>query len=332
MNDENDKVSYKQIIETSNKIANFLNDEIQIKKQETIAALVHNCWEFYCIHFGTSIVNGIFTAISSHFTNCGDENLDIRLQLLEQVLLVVLILARWLLPKGKISREQLSQILLAYLAMSSDIVEFFDVFKEKPVYTDETIQQIVLSAWTLSLLQFPFVLTMSRARKMRVAITDEPEIVKRRNIWSAFNDIDLWAILLANSLQDIPFLLVRLYLMVEYGLFTYTMAFFICKNALIIALQTYRAFVLFNDRYLHPRMDPRNITSLETTASEIYNKRRNIHRKPRKSITELEKMPIYNNNRRPSQQQKIYGTNNRSPSRSPHRNVYRQIKRSSIDE
>lgn len=36
-------------------------------------------------------------------------------QILEQLLLVVLIVGRWLLPKGNISREQLSQILLAYL-------------------------------------------------------------------------------------------------------------------------------------------------------------------------------------------------------------------------
>ncbi len=39
-------------------------------------------------------------------------------QVLEQLLLVVLIIGRWLLPKGDISREQLSQILLAYLVRS----------------------------------------------------------------------------------------------------------------------------------------------------------------------------------------------------------------------
>lgn len=43
----------------------------------------------------------------------GDE--ELRLQMLEQLLLVNLIIGRWILPKGDISREQLSQILLAYL-------------------------------------------------------------------------------------------------------------------------------------------------------------------------------------------------------------------------
>ena len=40
---------------------------------------------------------------------------ELRLQILEQLLLVTLIIGRWILPKGDISREQLSQILLAYL-------------------------------------------------------------------------------------------------------------------------------------------------------------------------------------------------------------------------
>ncbi|VDP24176.1 unnamed protein product [Heligmosomoides polygyrus] len=171
--------------------------------------------------------------------------IELHLQLLEQLLLVVLIVGRWLLPKGDISREQLSQILLAYLAISSDIVEFFDVFKEKAVYNNVNVQQIVLAAWTLSLVQFPFVLTVSRARKMRVAITKTYEELIMphsgpRSFWEILYDVDIWAIVLANSLQDIPFLLVRLYLMLQYGLVTYTMIFFTCKNALIIALQTYR--------------------------------------------------------------------------------------------
>ncbi|KAE9414039.1 hypothetical protein Angca_002629, partial [Angiostrongylus cantonensis] len=198
-----------------------------------------------------------FDLLGENNVRTGGLEQELELQLLEQLLLVVLIIGRWLLPKGDISREQLSQILLAYLAISSDIVEFFDVFKEKPVYNNINVQRIVLAAWTLSLLQFPFVLTVSRARKMRVAITKTYEelMLPRRpqTFWEIFHDVDLWAIVLANSLQDIPFLLVRLYLMLQYGLITYTMIFFTCKNALIIALQTYRAFVLLNDRYIHPK-------------------------------------------------------------------------------
>ncbi|VDK17290.1 unnamed protein product [Anisakis simplex] len=174
---------------------------------------------------------------------------EFQLQLLEQLLLVVLIIGRWLLPKGDISREQLSQILLAYLAISSDIVEFFNVFKEKVVWSSSFVQHVILGAWTLSLLQFPFVLTVSRARKMRVAVTknfDELLVESRRpDPCNVLYDVDIWAIILANSLQDVPFLSVRLYLMFDRGLITYTMIFFTCKNALIIALQTYRLVFFF---------------------------------------------------------------------------------------
>lgn len=186
----------------------------------------------------------------------------LRVQIVEQVMLVVLILGRWLLPKGEISSEQLSQILLAYLAIASDIVEFFDVFKEPMVYTSRTLQHVVLFAWTLSLLQFPFVITTSRARKMRVAITKMDDYAtrsverKRSGMWKMTYDVDLWAIVLANVLQDIPFLLVRLYLMLFYRLSNYTLIFFTCKNALIILLQTYRAIILINDRYVEKKPKP----------------------------------------------------------------------------
>ena len=43
--------------------------------------------------------------------------------LIEQLLLFVLILGRWLLPKGEISRDELSQLLLVYIGMAADIIE-----------------------------------------------------------------------------------------------------------------------------------------------------------------------------------------------------------------
>lgn len=135
----------------------------------------------------TSVFPGLSKSLHLNATNATAAlqtvELDDKLQyqVLEQILLVVLIVGRWFLPKGDISREQLSQILLAYLAISSDIVEFFDVFKEVVVYQNLNLQYIVLSAWTLSLLQFPFILTVSRARKIRVAVTNE-ETGSKRNI------------------------------------------------------------------------------------------------------------------------------------------------------
>jgi Transmembrane protein 26 len=52
---------------------------------------------------------------------------------LEQLLLLILILGRWLLPKGALTHDQLSQLLLVYIGTAADIVEFFDAFKEDAV-------------------------------------------------------------------------------------------------------------------------------------------------------------------------------------------------------
>uniref|UniRef100_A0A915JUM5 Transmembrane protein n=1 Tax=Romanomermis culicivorax TaxID=13658 RepID=A0A915JUM5_ROMCU len=104
---------------------------------------------------------------------------ELWVQIISQTILVTLIIGRWMLPKGDITREQLSQILLAYLAickalfepLASDIVEMFDTFKEPIIRQAPKLPYAVLTVWTLSLAQFPFVMTTSRARKMRVAIT-----------------------------------------------------------------------------------------------------------------------------------------------------------------
>ena len=48
---------------------------------------------------------------------------------IEQFLMLILIIGRWLLPKGDMTREQLSQLLLVYIGTAADIIEFFDSFK-----------------------------------------------------------------------------------------------------------------------------------------------------------------------------------------------------------
>lgn len=53
--------------------------------------------------------------------------------MLEQLLLLILIVGRWLLPKGTLTHNQLSQLLLVYIGTAADIVEFFEAFKEHEV-------------------------------------------------------------------------------------------------------------------------------------------------------------------------------------------------------
>jgi len=66
-----------------------------------------------------------------------EQNTDFKdrewVRLLEQLLLLILILGRWMLPKGKLTHDQLSQLLLVYIGTAADIVEFFEAFNEPVV-------------------------------------------------------------------------------------------------------------------------------------------------------------------------------------------------------
>jgi len=75
--------------------------------------------------------------------------------LIEQTTMLMLILGRWLLPKGSLTRESLSQLLLVNLAMSADIIEFFDILKLEQAKTSRNLALTILTLWSISLLQFP---------------------------------------------------------------------------------------------------------------------------------------------------------------------------------
>ena len=45
-------------------------------------------------------------------------------------------IGRWLLPKGQMSREQLSQLLLIYIAAAADIVELTEIYEVRDVLSD----------------------------------------------------------------------------------------------------------------------------------------------------------------------------------------------------
>ena len=62
-------------------------------------------------HFGK-------VGISEHKCSCG---------------IFCLTLLRWLLPKGFMSRDQFSQLMLVYTGMAADIAEIFEAFRESKV-------------------------------------------------------------------------------------------------------------------------------------------------------------------------------------------------------
>ncbi|XP_068606943.1 transmembrane protein 26 [Brachionichthys hirsutus] len=166
---------------------------------------------------------------------------------LEQTMLIVLVLGRWLMPKGDMSRDQLSQLLMVYVGLGADILDIFDTFKEPEVKTNRAIVIVGLTLFSWALMQFPLVLTQTQPRK------GEPPQRSMRvqsccsGAPSAFTSCcssEVWSLLLTVGLQDGPFLLYRLYLMVQEQVLNQLMIFFTCKNILIVLLELYRILVV----------------------------------------------------------------------------------------
>ena len=87
---------------------------------------------------------------------------DTLVVIIEQFLMLILIIGRWMLPKGDLTRDQLAQLLLVYIGTAADIIEFFDSFKDEKVNTNKVLCIMVLTIWSWSLLQFTVLLTPSK--------------------------------------------------------------------------------------------------------------------------------------------------------------------------
>ncbi|XP_078489939.1 transmembrane protein 26-like [Ciona intestinalis] len=178
---------------------------------------------------------------------------------LHQLLLFILIIGRGLLPTGEgISRDELSQLLLVFIGVGADILEFVtETVKEVAVRCDRLLIIFIMAFWSWSTLQFTFVLTAAKARRTRaVGIYDgdsgmnSPVVVveESENEKSAFRkfftNIEVWGILSTLILQDGPFLAMRLYIMIGRNVVHQMIVFFTCKNCLVVLLQVYRLSII----------------------------------------------------------------------------------------
>ncbi len=163
---------------------------------------------------------------------------------LEQTMLIVLVLGRWLMPKGDMSRDQLSQLLMVYVGLGADILDIFDTFKEPQVKTKQAVVIVGLSLFSWALMQFPLVLTQTSHPKVQVE--DQPESAQPRRAGCTVSccSSEVWSLLLTVGLQDGPFLIYRLYLMIRENVLNQLMIFFTCKNILIVLLEFYRICVV----------------------------------------------------------------------------------------
>ncbi|GFR77916.1 transmembrane protein [Elysia marginata] len=183
------------------------------------------------------------------------------LLLTEQTMMVTIILSRWLLPKGEMTHTGLSSLLLLYLGLSADILDFSTIFNEPKVAEDEMFCYVLLVVWTGSLFQFFLVLTNTKK-------ADDEEISCKSIVCSS----EVWQILVQVGLQDLPFLIVRLTVMLNYQVFNYTIIFFVCKNSLVIALEVNHMIGLCQEQRAKLRRRQARIQNLKNKLNNAKNK------------------------------------------------------------
>ena len=180
-----------------------------------------------------------------------------------------------MLPKGDLSRDQLSGLLLSYVGIASDIIDFFNILEEDDRLSSGGFFYVVTSVWAWSLLQFAFVRTATKdnqheedenseeANGIKVQkdnlFKKETKIVsERRRAFTRFVrnskarlklalETEVWAIVLGLSMQDGPFFIVRLISIFEYNVISDSNLFFVAKNFLVLVLQIYRLVALHRE-------------------------------------------------------------------------------------
>jgi len=95
----------------------------------------------------------------------------------EIALLLLVIMGRWFLPKGNISRSTLSQLLLVYMSLASDIVDLLTLLNEVQVQESTLMTCFTLSIFSWSLFQFSLNLVVTRGRSFQTMNQEDMEDV-----------------------------------------------------------------------------------------------------------------------------------------------------------
>lgn len=196
-------------------------------------------------------------------------------------------MGRWFLPKGNISRSTLSQLLLVYMSLASDIVDLLSLLNEVQVQESNIMHCFTLSIFSWSLFQFSLNLVVSRGRSYQSITTDSDDdlnndckqdddcesnsdisannkasitntgnvrlkLKKKRKRFFAVNclnfDSEIWSIIITLIFQDGPFLALRVTAVFRFGVRTFVTMFFTCKNAIILFIQMYRLFAICTEQ------------------------------------------------------------------------------------
>ncbi|XP_061826225.2 transmembrane protein 26-like [Nerophis lumbriciformis] len=163
---------------------------------------------------------------------------------LHQILLILLIVGKWLLPLGGgVTRDELSQLLLIFVGTAADILEFTSETLSDVKENSPQLVYIILAVWTWSMLQFPLHLAVVNSKSDS---GDEQGGAQKVSLLTK-HSTDMWGIVEALFIQDGPFLMVRLTVMTYFDVFHQMLVFFAIKNFLVVILNFYRLAVICQD-------------------------------------------------------------------------------------
>lgn len=169
----------------------------------------------------------------------GTLNNDIWVIIVEESLVYLLVFSRWLLPRGQVSRDFLADLLLEFIAIASDIMELLAVFDEDAVRGNLTLTYAIMTVWSASFIQFiPILMQRRRFRKTR-----KPNVPCLTRCCGN-SAVEIIVTCMSIFLQDLPFLAVRLYIIIQVELITYSLIFFLLKNIVTTLLLSYRLSIL----------------------------------------------------------------------------------------
>lgn len=146
-----------------------------------------------------------------------------------------------LLPRGHLTRDELSQTLFIFIGSGSDVMEFFVVFEDPTFYNNTGLKYATLIIWSVSLLQFIFVIAVAKGPKRFRMGTMVEEMEGEHKHFGA----ELWGLLLSITFMDGPYFGLRLFAILEHKVLSFGILFFTCKNALMLILLFYRLLIVF---------------------------------------------------------------------------------------
>ncbi|KAI8794774.1 transmembrane protein 26 [Biomphalaria glabrata] len=173
------------------------------------------------------------------------------IMLVEEMLPYFLFVSRWILPRGEVKREQLAELLFAFIGIGGDIMEYFSLLGEEAVRPNKQLCYVVLAIWSFSVMQFTMTITVihqpKRQRNINVVAADSVDLSAHKKLMKFRHEVS--AIFLTMIMQDLPFMIVRLYVMIGFNVVNYSLIFFTSKNIMIISLLFYKLIIICSAYY-----------------------------------------------------------------------------------